>query len=217
MKHNCVLAGLVCLTSMHSAAVSAQVERISLQLGDIGLGHVPAPAGAVPLQLDLKVAVDGDVTLRIPGVHKVSDVTLKRGVVGSEPPSAWLSFVGAGEDGQGDELAIGEFLFALPGRGSAAAQIELPSGSNDEEAVVFVADAHPGTVIRLRFDPAPGRRLFGSPAALFMPAMVDAPLIAEIPMPPPGQAAEVLLMIASSTGQAAALGTKVRVKIKHSI
>lgn len=216
MKSTCLYVPALFLLCLLAAPASAQTESISMNFGKIEMSLAPSNGADLLLELDLTLEADGSVSARIPGIHKVSNVTLKRGVIGSEPPSTWLSFLAIGGSDPEWTEPLGQVLLELP-ESDAEYHIDLPPLLGDGSVRFVASNANPGSHVQLRFDPVRGGSLVGSPARLFNRPGPDAPLVAQVPVPNRGQSIDVLLTVTDPVQRTAAPGTKVRVRIHHSI
>jgi hypothetical protein len=209
------LAAMLLLCTSPSEAL----ERVSFTLGDLRIDYLPVVEGQIPLGIELVFASDGSVEAVLPGLRKATDVTLKRGVIGSASPdpdpAAWLDF------SYEQRLPVPMVLGRLSVEGLADARIEIEvqdasplSPVADADAIVLRLDRRDaGDRLVLEFEAAGDDVLTGTPAALFGPSGTGKTLAAEVLAPPRGSEVTLTLRVVNQRGQ----GTLIPVKVKHNI
>lgn len=214
--------------SSPSSAVAQAPDSFSLNYEKIRFEYSPRDAGPVPFGLDLTLEPDGRLETSLTRIHKVTDVTLKRGIIGGTARGSFAQWEGRiATEVEGRPQIVGDFRV----------ESSVDAGADDEAAVEFEIDPDAGVAefeydslgrlmrvstpngaagvigVSIQFDAAPGQQLRGSPPDLFNSPRPGEPLIGRLPKPEPGKTIELELKVEDADASKA--HTLIPVKIKH--
>ena len=182
-----------------ASGAHAQIEQLTMNFTEVEFSYQPGAQASIPFGIDLMIAPDDTAVIKLPGRPRATDVTLKRGVIGSE--LAEFEFLVFDTDTtKRSEEALGKLsLDARSDAVRAGLGIDLVSATDTAGAPgtlqitqLFMA---PLGQLNLQWQPVDGVRLAGEPASQFNRPQAGQPLIAMIDLPEPGSSVEHTLRV----------------------